>query len=155
MLHDLAQAIVRQRFDAMIVDQRVHDCFLGGLHDAGEKRVHEVIWNCLHVVCDLVRICGVWIRSRKGDEQIARAISGNRSRPSEAERDTARESLQLIREQRSIRRDHGDARAAFFFVNLTWDFFADWDACDSELRSASEVRLQENADNKSSRRTIL
>ena len=67
----LAHAIVRKRIDAMIVaarhgvvvEQRIHDRFFCGLHNADEERVHKIIGNCLHVMYDLIWICDVRIRS--------------------------------------------------------------------------------------------
>ncbi len=67
----LAHAIVRKRIDAMVVaarhgvvvDQRIHDRFFRGLHNADEERVHKIIGNCLHVVCHLIWIRDVRIRS--------------------------------------------------------------------------------------------
>ena len=67
----LTQAIVRQSIDTMIVaaghgvivDQRIHDSFLRGLHGAREKRIHEIIGDCLHVMGDLIWIRDVRIRS--------------------------------------------------------------------------------------------
>jgi hypothetical protein len=46
--HELAQAIMRQRFDPMIIaashgaviDQRIYDRFFRGLHHAAQERVH-------------------------------------------------------------------------------------------------------------------
>ena len=65
LFEQLTQAIVRQSIDTMIIaadhgviiDQRIHDRFFRGLHDAREKRIHEIIGNCLHVMGDLI-----WIR---------------------------------------------------------------------------------------------
>ena len=65
------QAIVRQSIDTMIVaaghgvvvDQCIHNRFFRGLHDAREKRIHEIIGNCLHVMGDLIWIRDVRIRS--------------------------------------------------------------------------------------------
>ena len=47
----------------LVVDQRIHDRFFRGLHDAREKRIHEIIGNRLHVVRDLIRIRSIRIRS--------------------------------------------------------------------------------------------
>src|SRR5437660_10573289 len=104
-LQDLAQLIVRQRFDAMIVasdhclvmDQCIDDRFFGGLHHPREKRVHEIVGNRLHVMWDLIRVRGIWICSRKSDEQIAGAISRNCSRSGKAKRHATRKPLQLVR----------------------------------------------------------
>ncbi len=62
---------MRKRIDVMIVaarhgvvvDQRIHDRFFRGLHNADEERVHEIVGNCLYVVCDLIWIREVRIRS--------------------------------------------------------------------------------------------
>ena len=67
----LTQAIVRQSIDTMIVatghgvvvDQCIRDSFLRSLHDAREKRIHEIIGNCLHVMGDLIWIRDVRVRS--------------------------------------------------------------------------------------------
>jgi hypothetical protein len=66
-----AEAIVRERINAMviaaghrlIVDQHIQNRFFGGLHNANEKRVHEIIGNCLHVMGDLIWVCDVRVRS--------------------------------------------------------------------------------------------
>lgn len=70
-LHDLAQPIVWEGIDAVIiatghgvvVDQRIYDRFFGGLHDAAEERVHEIVGNRLHVMRHLIRTRDVRIRS--------------------------------------------------------------------------------------------
>ena len=53
LLEQRAQAIVRERFDfvivaadhVVIVDQSVDDCFFRCLHCRGEERIHSVVWN--------------------------------------------------------------------------------------------------------------
>src|SRR5207249_4677745 len=61
-LHKFAQPIMRERFDAMIVeagdgavvDQRIYHRLLGCLDNSGEERVHEIVRDCLHIVRDLI-----------------------------------------------------------------------------------------------------
>ena len=69
-LHELAQPIVRQRFDGMIVaaghrlvvHQCIDDCFLGGLDHACEKRIHQIVRNCLNGERHLIWIRDIRIR---------------------------------------------------------------------------------------------
>ena len=69
-LHELSQAIVRKRFHMVIVStghrmvvyKCIDDCFLCSLDYAREKRIHQIIRNCLNGVGHLIRIRDVWIR---------------------------------------------------------------------------------------------
>ena len=46
----------------LVVHQCIDDRFLGGLDHACEKRIHQIIRNCLNGVRHLIRIRDVWIR---------------------------------------------------------------------------------------------
>ena len=51
-----------------IIDKRIHNCFFRRLHNTCEKRIQQIIGNCLHLMRDLIGIRDVGIRSGKGDE---------------------------------------------------------------------------------------
>src|SRR6266516_4486067 len=159
----LAHTIVRQSIDVMIVasrhvvivDERVNDRFFGRLHNCLKDRIEPIVGNCFNGVCEQVGVRGVRIRGGKGDEQIARTISGNASRAGETERRATGEAFQLVRQKRRISRNDDDNGADFLFINLAWNFFTDWNSRNGQLGSASAIRLHKDADDKRTRGCIL
>ena len=70
LLQQLANAIVGQRIDVMIVsaghtsivDERVDDRFFSSFNDTGEDRIHPVVRNGLNRTRDLIGICRARVR---------------------------------------------------------------------------------------------
>ena len=67
-----------------VIDERIHDRFFCGLHHAGKNRIEQIVRNRFDRMSEFIRIGDIWIRRRKGDEQIAGTISGNTAGPGQA-----------------------------------------------------------------------
>src|ERR1043166_9140987 len=142
-LQDITQAIVRERFDAVIVppdhglvvDQRIDDRFLSRLHHGGEDRVEEIVRHSLDGVRRLIGIARAWISGGESEEQIAGAISGNTSGTREAEAGAPREAFELAREKRCVGCDDDDNGAGIFWINGAGNFFVDRNARDRKRNS--------------------
>ena len=93
----------------VIVDQRVHGCFLDRLHNAGKNWIEQIVRDCFNRMCDVIGVRDLWIGCGKGNKQIAGAVSGDAAGARESKRDAARQSFQLMRQQRRVGCDHRDA----------------------------------------------
>ena len=92
-LQDLYQRIVWQSLDVVPLvaghvasgDQRVDDRLLDRLDSSGKKRADLIVWHRPMAQQTVIDTQGV-VGRRKGDEDVARAVAGNRADASEAER---------------------------------------------------------------------
>src|SRR5260370_14762444 len=104
---------------------------------------------------ELIWIGKVRMGSGKGDEQVAGPISRNTAGARETEGRATRETFYLIRQQRRVGRDHHDDRASLFLVNGARNLFTHRNTRDCQLRSASAICLNKNADDIIVRRFIF
>ena len=154
---------MRKRLDPMIVSaghrliihQRVHHRFFSCLDDSVENWIHQIVRDRLHRMSDLIWRPNIFVRGRKRDEQIPRAVSGNCSGAGKAKRNAAREPFQLIRQKRRIRRDDGNARTGVLAVNCPGNFFSNRHARNRQQPASSKICLNKNANGKTLRRFIF
>src|SRR5262249_61212145 len=93
------------------------------------------------------------IRRWQRYKNVAGTVRGNAGMAAKAERDTAREALQLMRQKWRIGRDDDDDRAAFLNVGgnsggriVSGDFTSNENSGDAKVVSRAVVALGENAD---------
>ena len=100
-----------------VIDQRVHDRFFCRLHHACENRIQQIVWNGFDRMCDSSRIgrrSGFAVENamNKSPEPFPEYAAG----AGQAERGATRQTFQLVRQQRRIRRHDDDDRAGFLLL---------------------------------------
>src|SRR5260370_23329820 len=96
---------------------------------------------------------GAGIGGRKGDEDVGGADAGDAAVATEAERDAARQALELMSDERSIGGDDDDDGAAIGFGKrrggVGWilgNFFPHRNTGDAEIWTRAIVALHKHAD---------
>src|SRR5690349_13335232 len=115
-------------------DHGVDDGFFDGLDSSREDRFDQIVGKHLDAD-DVIGGFGIGISGGESDEDIAGAVARNAAVATETEGNAARETLELMRDERNVGGDDDDDGATLGDVGwngggcvVAWNFTADGNA---------------------------
>src|SRR5207248_7285296 len=128
---------------------RVQDCLLRGLDHGAVVRTDLAVGE--HAQRELA-LAGTKpaVSGREREEEVAARMRGGAAHAGDAEADSLRQAVALVRQERRVRRGDADDRAPLLprlrNGNALADELADRSAVDAEAATPSVVRLHQDAD---------